>query len=326
MNSTVSVSFIVPYYCVDDRLVKRCVDSVRALGDAVDWELWLIDDGTPDSHMEESLSALGDSRIRYYRQENGGLSAARNAGIMRATKEYIHFLDADDYVYVSGVMQCIKLLQRDRPDILVFRSRKTYRETLVCPSSRMRGRVLLRTTGAAYLCRHNLRASAWGYMACRHLVAGLRFREGIYHEDEEFTPRLFAVSGLVEETDALVYAYYQRTGSIINAVGRDHLFRRFGDLLAVVDSLCAYRESCRDVMQRRGLQRRIDQLSMDIVYRLLRESPDRDFFDRFADRLKKRGIFPVPVRAYTVKYLLFSLVVCSHPMLGLLYRLMKKRK
>lgn len=74
------ISLIVPVYKVEPYL-RRCVDSV--LGQTfTDFELILVDDGSPDgcpAICDEY--AQKDSRVHVIHQENGGLSAARNAGI-----------------------------------------------------------------------------------------------------------------------------------------------------------------------------------------------------------------------------------------------------
>ena len=75
-----SISVIVPVYKVENFL-HRCVDSILAQT-FEDFELILVDDGSPDNCgaiCEEY--ARKDSRIQVIHQKNGGLSAARNAGI-----------------------------------------------------------------------------------------------------------------------------------------------------------------------------------------------------------------------------------------------------
>ena len=74
------ISVIVPVYKVEPYL-RRCVDSI--LGQTYcDFELILVDDGSPDSCPSVCDDyAAQDSRVHVIHQENGGLSAARNAGI-----------------------------------------------------------------------------------------------------------------------------------------------------------------------------------------------------------------------------------------------------
>lgn len=97
-----AISIIVPVYKVELYL-KRCIDSILVQSFS-DFELILIDDGSPDrcpAICDEY--ALKDNRIRVIHQANGGLSAARNAGIdwaiTNSNSEWLNFIDSDDWVH-----------------------------------------------------------------------------------------------------------------------------------------------------------------------------------------------------------------------------------
>jgi glycosyltransferase involved in cell wall biosynthesis len=89
------VSVIVPVYN-EARFVGDAVRSVAAQT-FTDWELIVVDDGSSDETpgvLRELAQLI--PRMELLRQENRGRSAARNAGIRRASGEYVAFLDADD--------------------------------------------------------------------------------------------------------------------------------------------------------------------------------------------------------------------------------------
>ena len=92
-----TISIIVPVYKVEP-YIRQCVESV--LGQTYsNFELILVDDGSPDSCgaiCDEY--AEKDSRVRVIHQENGGVSAARNAGLDIMKGEYVAFIDSDDFV------------------------------------------------------------------------------------------------------------------------------------------------------------------------------------------------------------------------------------
>lgn len=91
------VSIIVPVYKAADT-IRRCVDSIISQYET-NWELFLIDDGSPDESGKICDEyALSDKRINVVHKENGGVSSARNAGIELSCGEYISFVDADDYI------------------------------------------------------------------------------------------------------------------------------------------------------------------------------------------------------------------------------------
>jgi glycosyltransferase involved in cell wall biosynthesis len=89
------VSVIVPCYG-QAHLLPQAVASVQAQS-MPNWELLVVDDGSPDDTAQVTESLVNaDARVRLLRQRNGGLSAARNAGVAASRGEYIQFLDADD--------------------------------------------------------------------------------------------------------------------------------------------------------------------------------------------------------------------------------------
>jgi glycosyltransferase involved in cell wall biosynthesis len=90
------VSVVVPAYNVADFL-GECIDSVKNQTYS-DWELIVVNDGSKDNTLEVAKSSVGDDqRINVIDQENGGVSAARNAGLTAAKGRYVAFLDGDDY-------------------------------------------------------------------------------------------------------------------------------------------------------------------------------------------------------------------------------------
>lgn len=92
----IKVSVIVPIYNAEQYL-EKCLDSVVAQT-LKDIEIILIDDGSTDGSAEICKKYLSDPRVTYYHKENEGLAAARDDGMLRASGEYIGFVDADDWL------------------------------------------------------------------------------------------------------------------------------------------------------------------------------------------------------------------------------------
>lgn len=105
MNGSPVISVIVPVYKVEPYLPK-CLDSILAQT-FEDFELLLIDDGSPDRSGAICDEYAGkDARIRVFHQENAGSSSARNTGLLHAKGTYIAFVDSDDYLmsdYLEGL-------------------------------------------------------------------------------------------------------------------------------------------------------------------------------------------------------------------------------
>jgi glycosyltransferase involved in cell wall biosynthesis len=83
--------------------VEEAVRSVLAQS-WTDWELIIVDDGSTDGseRIVEELAA-GEERIRVFHQANAGASAARAAGVGKATGQWLTFLDSDDLYYPTAL-------------------------------------------------------------------------------------------------------------------------------------------------------------------------------------------------------------------------------
>ena len=91
------ITFILPIYNME-RLLPRALRSLRAQT-LTDFEAILINDGSKDGSAALCAQAAAeDARFHFIDQPNGGVAAARNAGLDAARGEYIFFLDPDDWV------------------------------------------------------------------------------------------------------------------------------------------------------------------------------------------------------------------------------------
>lgn len=119
------VSIIVPVYKVET-FIRECIDSVLAQT-YIDFELLLVDDGSPDSSpaiCEEYASV--DSRVRVLHKSNGGLSSARNCGMAHARGKWVVFLDSDDmWGDKDGLNKLVDYAEKYNLDILRFEYQST---------------------------------------------------------------------------------------------------------------------------------------------------------------------------------------------------------
>ena len=113
------VSIIVPVYKAE-KYLHRCVDSILAQT-FTDWELLLIDDGSPDRSGDICDEyAKKDTRIRVFHKKNGGVSSARNLGLDNVQGEYVTFVDSDDWIDVNTLNVCFSQIETYDLDILQF--------------------------------------------------------------------------------------------------------------------------------------------------------------------------------------------------------------
>lgn len=100
------ISIIIPAYNVSPWL-RSTLRSVQAQT-FHDWECIIIDDGSTD---EPASCIPDDPRFRLIRQDNAGVSAARNTGLYHAQGEFFFFLDADDLLVPTALHNLLTALQ-----------------------------------------------------------------------------------------------------------------------------------------------------------------------------------------------------------------------
>ena len=125
------ISVIVPVYKVEQYL-RKCVDSILSQTYS-DFELLLIDDGSPDRCPQICDEyAERDPRVRVIHKTNGGLISARNEGIRAAKGDYICILDGDDWA-LENMLQFIHDTVEQSPeplDMVLFAANDVYDDHL----------------------------------------------------------------------------------------------------------------------------------------------------------------------------------------------------
>lgn len=119
------VSIIVPVYNLEER-IEYCILSLTNQT-YKNLEIICVDDGSTDGSASIVSKLIEeDARVKYFYQENGGVSSARNNGLENITGDYVMFVDGDDYlhprtveIFVDGILQtncdiiCSKMLKID---------------------------------------------------------------------------------------------------------------------------------------------------------------------------------------------------------------------
>lgn len=233
-------SIIIPVYNVEDYL-HQCLDSVLCQ-DFSDWEAVCVNDGSTDGSaaiLEDYVAK--DARFRLVTQPNGGLSAARNAGLDAAQGEYILFLDSDDWL----VENALKVLSTNLSgeDMLCFSGRRFFEKTHgFNPSDLLKNGDY--QSGMDYYNENALLPRDFAFV-CVVLRAyrrtflmdnGLRFKEGILHEDNLFTPLACYYAHEVRVVNACLYNYRVRVNSITNTFD----MKRLTDLMETANELAAF--------------------------------------------------------------------------------------
>lgn len=244
------LSIIVPIYGVEQYL-RKCVDSLLNQ-DIVDYEIILVDDGSPDSCPQicdeyakhyTLNTTYSTPIIRVVHRQNGGLSAARNSGIEVAQGEYIMFVDSDDFIEPNVLKGLMVQVERDNLDVLRYRLQYVnpqYEVYNPYKSDPFKGNDYseVPTDGVSFLnSRMNTQCYAWQFVLRRELLEGCIFTPGIYFEDTDWTPRMLCKAKRVASTETIVYNYLMREGSITNAVNRSKQKKVLDDKMRLIKAL-----------------------------------------------------------------------------------------
>lgn len=212
------VSVIVAAYNVGSYLA-RCIDSLlKQTYD--DIEIIIVDDGSTDKTAEICRRyAESDKRIRIIRQENRGLSSARNVGIKKATGESLVFIDGDDYV--------------DERMIEVLHAHMEGVDVAICgytimPEGKLdvpgMGVISGREATIRLLTKQeNIMIVTWNKMYRRELFGDIKFPVGRKNEDSLTTYKVLSRARRISLIDKSLYYYVKREGSIMDTM---HLAER----------------------------------------------------------------------------------------------------
>lgn len=213
------VSIIVPIYNVSP-YIEKCVTSLLEQTHK-ELEIILVDDGSPDDCPSIcDAFAAQDPRVRVIHQKNGGLSAARNAGIEAATGDYLAFVDGDDFVspdYIEVMLSaCLEhAVKMAACGYWEYYSEKKNAAIAVDKT------VVLSAEEAIFdifTMKNRVQVMAWNKLYARDLFenTSIRYPVGRIHEDVFTTYRFCAAAEKVVCVNKPCYYYVQRAGSIIS--------------------------------------------------------------------------------------------------------------
>ena len=241
------VSVVIPVYNVE-KYLGECLDSVLRQT-LKDLEIICVDDGSTDGSAAILRKyAEADPRIRLISQANAGLSAARNAGMDAATGKYIYFLDSDDYISGDAMEKCLSICERDELDQLVFGCQCLFEDPGMSESECRRkergltmpeetcGRVFGGAELQERLCDLNNKTVCVPFRFFRLAFlrdSGLRFCEGLVHEDDYFSPLATLASQRVKVISERFYFRRYCPGSIVTRRGIVADARRLASRIAI---------------------------------------------------------------------------------------------
>jgi len=289
------LSIVVPVYNVAQYLPK-CLDSLLNQDiDKEDYEIIVVNDGsTDDSGIIAQDYANRYSNIILINQDNQGLSGARNTGIKAAKGKYIQFVDSDDYLEPNVEKALVEKMERENLDILRFNYQNVNEQYQVFSPNKYpkfgADYSDIVTNGLTFLNeRLGYECYAVQFIFKAKLVkAQSLFKEGIYFEDTEWTPRIIVAAKRISSIDTIAYNYLVRQGSITKSVTKEKQKKLLEDSIGIIVNMKAQMAGKDDVRWYEGM---IAATVTSVMGRIA-ECPFVEMF-RYINRLKQLNIFPI---------------------------------
>ena len=231
------ISFIIPVYNVEAYL-RQCVESLTSQT-YQDIEVILVDDGSPDGSPQlcDTL-ASEDSRIKVIHKENGGLSDARNVGLLAATGDFVVFVDGDDFWMDNNALQHLVDAVKPELDFIGYNCSYYYPDSGIYSAWVAYDEALEKPVDKNTAMLTLVKSGTFPMSACLKLMKRsflidnkLFFKKGQIAEDIPWYINVLEVTKQCFFVNQYIYVYRQNVaGSITNLSGRrsfDNLFDIF---------------------------------------------------------------------------------------------------
>ncbi|MEC6909357.1 glycosyltransferase family 2 protein [Photobacterium piscicola] len=206
INVDIDLSIIIPTYN-NIELLKKCLDSIfkQNLNSI---EIIIINDGSIDGTDQYfSNNITTNHNIKYYKQQNKGVSSARNLGLDNANGEYVLFVDADDLLYDEKLSSYVAYAKSNKADVVIsdYLVKFYDKEFQVRPE-----RINIPSLLIENSIQGKLHSALWNKLIKRSFIEENRFDIKLkYMEDQLFWVYLLLNEPVIKYFDGFVYIYNQ---------------------------------------------------------------------------------------------------------------------
>lgn len=210
-------SLIVPAYNVEN-FIANTLDSI--FGQTYkDYEVIVVNDGSTDNTLMivEQYKEQYSREINIITQENGGLGAARNTGMLASKGEFLFFIDSDDTIEKDALEKINTVIERENSDIVMFNNRLVDMEGNTIEIEKvwdLDSNITLQSHKSLLLCNPS---------ACNKVIRkslfienDIKFPGKVWYEDLQTITKLYPWAKKISYLDEPLYIYLQRPGSIMN--------------------------------------------------------------------------------------------------------------
>ena len=309
------LTVVIPVYNVE-KYLKRCVESVLVQG-WHNYDILLVDDGSTDSSPQicDDYAKVYDF-ISVIHKKNGGLSEARNTGILHAKGEYVYFPDSDDWIETDTFLALAEVLESQKFDIISFNREFVKDEDDAIVSDSLVTQVFEGKDAFVQMLKHSYItgfANDKIYRKSLFIDNNILFPKGKYYEDLGTNYKLFLSAKKVYATNQKYYHYLIDNPDSITQSWNE---KKFSDMFGFYKDIF-YSDFVRSQLNQEELQ--ISQLYyvnglIHILASLYKSKLDKkyiDITDQVKQELLKHGVSLSQMKEQPnkLKYILFRFKV-----------------
>jgi len=302
------LSIIVPVYNLEN-FIGPCLESLLNISlPKEEYEIIVIDDGSTDQSVQV-IETYSDqyAQVKFLRQDNIGVGAARNLGLKNATGKYVWLVDGDDMVYSEKVALALEEAIAHNVDALAFNFNAVDEEGNQDPwidfTLDFAGQDTL--FGAEFYLLNYAKSYLWLYFFKREIfkTGDLSFHPSIKMQDGELMPKIFMHCQTVKFYNEALIKYRFRATSAVNDQDELERAKFYHSMVVVAKSLTDLQETVdpNSLMFRAILQKR-DQMNQMLFTNLVSNRYSDEINAQFITMLKENELLPFrPISGFTSK-------------------------
>lgn len=242
VDMSIDVSVIVPVYNVE-RYIKQCLESIINQT-YKNIEIILVDDGSTDkSNIIIKKYIKENSNIKYIKQNNSGVSVARNNGLKHAIGEFILFVDPDDYLYEEYIEKAYNKAKETDSDIVISGHTLVYDDGIkgvdkfICKNMDEK-KIYSGKCIAEKMLSLEIEGYLWDKLFKKKKLKELYFEPNRYIQDWYPVFKLVYQSSKITFINEPLYNYRQRSSSTVNK-NNEKLVKDFSHAVDEIIKYCS---------------------------------------------------------------------------------------
>ena len=274
MNNDPLISIIIPCFNAEKTLEKSLESVVQQ--SYTNLEIIIIDDGSTDeTSLIYNKFQSNDERILVFKQQNSGVSKARNSGVKAATGDYICFVDSDDWAELNYCSELYSLLVGENADIsIVEASYEDENGNVLCSKPISEEKIFDGNRALVLLLEdQEIQSHPWGKLFKADLLKNVHFPENLKcFEDYSTLFKIFNKAVKVVKSNEKLYHYIQREDSLSHNLSPETAYQFF---LAIMEVFEFWRNSAK-VGDRNKIIKNIVRKLLMVLKRITRNTKENE--------------------------------------------------